>query len=187
MRAIVSAIAAIVLAVVAAGDAFAHVTLATQKAPASSTYRAVLRVPHGCNGTATTAIRVKIPEGVIAVKPMPKPGWELSTKVGEYEKAYEYYGHTVTRGVQVISWTGGHLPAAWYNEFIFIARLPDAPAGTMVYFPVVQECVKGVNRWIAIPAEGKSASHYDEPAPSVMLTEPRPHSHHPVHHHSHHH
>lgn len=171
MRPIVFTIAVMVLTVFAVSGALAHVTLATHEAPAGSTYRAVLRVPHGCNGSATTAIRVQIPKGVIAVKPMPKPGWELSTKVGDYEKSYVYYGHTLTRGVKEIAWTGGQLPDAWYDEFIFRGRLPDAPAGTVIYFPVVQECVKGVQRWIAIPAPGKSAEDYDEPAPGLILTE----------------
>ncbi|MDN5850920.1 MAG: DUF1775 domain-containing protein [Nitrococcus sp.] len=171
MRPIVCIFAVIIFTTVASGDALAHVTLAIQEAPAGSNYRAVLRVPHGCNGSATTAIRVQIPKGVIAVKPMPKPGWELRTKVGDYEKSYEYYGQTLTRGVKEIAWTGGNLPDAWYDEFVFRGRLPDAPAGTEVYFPVVQECVKGVQRWIAIPAPGKSAQDYDEPAPGLKLSE----------------
>ena len=45
--------------------ALAHITLETQEAAAGSTYKAVLRVPHGCEGKATTAVRVQIPEGVI--------------------------------------------------------------------------------------------------------------------------
>ncbi|RUT90665.1 DUF1775 domain-containing protein, partial [Mesorhizobium sp. M7A.T.Ca.US.000.02.2.1] len=47
--------------------AFAHITFETQEAAVGSTYKAVLRVPHGCEGKATTAVRVQIPEGVIAV------------------------------------------------------------------------------------------------------------------------
>jgi uncharacterized protein YcnI len=69
---------AALLGIIAEG-ASAHVTLETEKAPANSTYKAVLRVGHGCEGKPTTAIRVKVPEGVFAVKPMPKPGWRLAT------------------------------------------------------------------------------------------------------------
>src|SRR5690625_4471055 len=150
MRFVFAATAAAVLALAMTSAAFAHVTLATQKAPSGSTYKAILRVGHGCDGSATTAIRVKIPEGVIAVKPMPKPGWKLTTKEGDYAQAYEYYGETLTHGVTQIAWTDGHLPDAWYDEFVFRVRLPDAPAGTTVYFPVVQECVDGVHRWISV-------------------------------------
>jgi uncharacterized protein YcnI len=39
--------------------------------------------------------------------------------------------------------------------------------------PVVQECEKGIHRWIEIPAEGKSADDYKEPAPGIKLL-PRP-------------
>jgi uncharacterized protein YcnI len=34
---------------------------------------------------------------------------------------------------------------------------------------VVQECEKGVHRWIEIPAAGKPASEYPEPAPALKL------------------
>ena len=60
------------------GDASAHVTLERQEAPVGSSYKAVLRVPHGCGGSPTTAIRVRVPAGIIGVKPMPKPGWQLN-------------------------------------------------------------------------------------------------------------
>ena len=43
--------------------ASAHVTLERQEAPVGSSYKAVLRVPHGCDGSPTTAIRVRVPAG----------------------------------------------------------------------------------------------------------------------------
>src|SRR5258708_40281803 len=66
--------------------AFAHITLETQQAPVGASYKAVMRVPHGCEGTATTAIRVRVPDGMIGVKPMPKAGWQLNTVTGKYAK-----------------------------------------------------------------------------------------------------
>jgi uncharacterized protein YcnI len=39
----------------------------------------------------------------------------------------------------------------------------------MLYFPVVQECEKGVHRWIEIPAAGKSPGDYPSPAPGLKL------------------
>jgi uncharacterized protein YcnI len=130
----------------------------------------VLRVPHGCEKTATTAIRVKIPEGVIGVKPMPKSGWTLATTSAKYPKAYRLFHADVTEGVSEIAWSGGKLPDAWYDEFVFMTFLAgDLEAGKTVYFPVVQECEKGVHRWIEIPAAGKSAGDYPEPAPGLTL------------------
>ena len=150
--------------------ALAHATLETKQAPAGTSYKAVVRIGHGCEGTATTTVRVRIPEGVIAVKPMPKAGWQLSTVEGDYAKPYDYYGKPLTRGVTEVVWSGGNLPDAHYDEFIFRAFLPNEPAGTVIHFPIVQECEKGVHRWIEIPEPGKSADDYKEPAPSVTLT-----------------
>ena len=66
-----------------------------------------------------SAIRVKLPEGVIVAKPMPKPGWQLATIKGKYAKAYDYYGSSLSEGVTEIDWTGGNLPDDWYDEFVF--------------------------------------------------------------------
>jgi uncharacterized protein YcnI len=158
------------LAVLFGTPAAAHVTLEAQEAKVGSSYKAVLRVPHGCEGTATTTIRVKIPEGVIGVKPMPKPGWTLTTVSGKYPKPYDLFHRQLTEGVVEISWSGGKLPDEWYDEFVFQGYLAgDLDPVKPVYFPVVQECEKGVHRWIEIPASGKSPSDYPEPAPALKL------------------
>ena len=76
-----------------------------------------------------------------------------------------------SEGVTEIAWTGGELPDDWYDEFVFRARLTDFPIGSIVYFPIVQECAEGaVHRWIEIPEAGKSADDYEEPAPGVTIT-----------------
>ena len=155
-----------------AGHALAHVTLEVGEAKAGSTYKAVLRVPHGCDGKATIAVRVQIPDGVIAVKPMPHAGWELSTKIEPFAAPVKYFGDTLSEGVREIVGTGGNLPDAWYDEFVFRGRLPEEGAGTTIYFPVVQECEGGaVDRWIEIPEAGKSADDYEKPAPGLKLIE----------------
>jgi uncharacterized protein YcnI len=150
--------------------ATAHVTLESREAPVGAPYKAVLRVPHGCEGTATTSLRVRIPEGVIGVKPMPKPGWTLSTVKGKYPKTYSLYHAQVSEGVTEISWAGGALPDAWYDEFVFQAFLTDdLEPGKTLYIPVVQECEKGVHRWIEIPAAGHGGHDLKEPAPGLKL------------------
>lgn len=162
--------AAVALSCLPVVGALAHTSLEARQAPSGSLYKAVLRVGHGCEGSATTSLRVQIPEGVIAVKPMPKAGWTLATKEGQYAQPYDYYDEKLTKGVTEIVWSGGTLADAHYDEFVFRAKLPEKPAGTVVYFPVVQECEKGVHRWIEIPEPGKSDHDYKEPAPGVTLT-----------------
>jgi len=158
------------LAVAFVAPAAAHVTLENQEAKVGASYKAVFRVPHGCDGTATTAIRIKIPEGIIGVKPMPKSGWTLATVTGKYPKAYDLYHRQVTEGVTEVSWSGGKLLDDWYDEFVFQGFLAgDLDPAKPMYFPVVQECEKGVHRWIEIPVPGKSSSDYPEPAPVLKL------------------
>jgi periplasmic copper chaperone A len=154
-----------------ASPAFAHATLEVQEAPVNSTYKGVMRVPHGCEGMPTLKVRIRIPEGVIAVKPMPKPGWTLETVKGKYGKTYDYFGTPMSEGVQEIVWTGKLLDEH-YDEFVFRARLTDSlPTGQMLYFPAVQECEAGkAERWIEIPDAGKSANDYKFPAPGLRLS-----------------
>ena len=150
--------------------AFAHITLENQQAAVGASYKAVLRVPHGCEGSATVALRVRIPEGFIEVKPMPKPGWKLDVVRGKYQKPMSVRGTSVTEGVTEVDWSGGNLPDAYYDEFVFAGYIGDeAQAGQTMYFPVVQECEKGVNRWIEIPREGAHADHGEAGEPAAAL------------------
>lgn len=150
----------------------AHITLETRQAPLGSSYKAVVRVPHGCDGTATTAIRIKIPEGVVSIKPMPKPGWSIELKKDKYAKTHDAAENAkVSEGVVEIAWSGGKLPDSYYDEFVFRGYLAgDLEPGKPLYFPIVQECEKGVHRWIEIPAAGKSTDDYPEPAAELMIT-----------------
>ncbi|KLK92941.1 hypothetical protein AA309_11910 [Microvirga vignae] len=153
-----------------AGPALAHTTLETQQAPVNSTYKAVLRVGHGCDGAPTLKLRVRVPEGVIAVKPMPKSGWTMETVKGTYDQPYDYHGTPTTEGVKEIIWTGKLLDEH-YDEFVFRAFLTDhLKPDTTLYFPTVQECGGGkADRWIEIPAEGKKVDDYRYPAPGLKL------------------
>jgi len=161
-----AAVAAALLAAPAAVRA--HVTLEQQEAAAGTNYRATFRVPHGCEGEATTAIRVRIPAGVARALPMPKAGWELSTEKGPLPQPIsDGHGGQITEGVTEVRWTGGRLLHEHYDEFVVRVRLPDAP-GTTLWFPVVQECENGkVSRWIEVPAEGAAEPRY--PAARLRL------------------
>ncbi|HLH98002.1 MAG TPA: YcnI family protein [Xanthobacteraceae bacterium] len=156
------------VALSASVPAFAHITLENQQAEIGRSYKAVLRVPHGCNGSATIAVKVRIPDGFTDVKPMPKPGWKLDVMRGEYEKPASVRGTNVGEGVTEVDWTGGNLPDAYYDEFVLTGYVGDgAQAGDTMYFRVVQECEKGINRWIEIPQDGKAEP--EEPAAALKL------------------
>ena len=176
MSKLVILVGAIVLAV---SPVSAHISLETKQAAIGSAYKAVFAVPHGCKGSPTIKIRVQIPEGVIAVKPMPKAGWNVEAISGKYTAEYDYHGTKLSEGVKEVVWSGGKLPDHNYDEFVISTFLtaglkPD----TTLYFPVVQECEQGISRWIDIPAEGQPGqTGHDEgsksPAPGVKLM-PKP-------------
>src|SRR5438874_1917484 len=93
-----------------AAPASAHITLERKQATPGSSYKAVLAVPHGCAKSATIRITVTVPEGVIAVKPMPKAGWTVETAGAKYAQTYNFmHGITYSEGVREITWKGGRL------------------------------------------------------------------------------
>ncbi|WP_394788808.1 YcnI family protein [Rhodoferax sp.] len=151
-----------------ASASFAHIVLADSAALGNTGYSAALRVGHGCNGAATTAIRVTVPAGFKDAKPQPKAGWVLSTTVGKLEKPFDDHGKQITEGVTSITWTaapGNALPDAYFDEFVLRGSLPGE-AGVM-WFKVLQTCETGSVDWAEIPAAGKSA--HDLKSPAAML------------------
>jgi len=167
------AAAAVAVAVVAAGPASAHVTLQPTEAVAGTYLQAMLSVPHGCDGASTVAIRVKLPDGVLSVKPQMKPGWTVEIKTRKLEgELPKLHGKTITETVDEVAWRGGPLPDNLYDSFGLIMKLPEG--GKTLYFPVVQECDKGVSRWIEIPAAGQKPGELHHPAPALRLTPKAP-------------
>jgi uncharacterized protein YcnI len=161
------------VAMLAAWPAAAHVSLENRQAAVGASYKAVFTVPHGCAGSPTVRIRVQIPEGVIAAKPMPKAGWNVEAIRGKYATEYDYHGSKLSEGVKEVVWSGGKLPDHHYEEFVVSTFLTPGlkPNGTL-YFPVVQECEQGVSRWIDIPSEGQGGHGEGSktPAPGLKLT-----------------
>jgi len=162
----IAALAAATLSAISL-PAHAHATLEVREAQIGSTYRAVMRIPHGCGTEATHTVRVQIPEGFFNAKPMPKAGWELETVTGPYENTYVNHGTELTEGVIEIVWSGGHLPNEWYDEFIFRGTFADSLEPGRFYFPTIQECANGEDAWIDTSGEPGAS----RPAPSVTLTQ----------------
>ena len=153
--------AALLLA--AGAPAAAHITLETAEAAAGSYYKAVFRVGHGCKGSPTTSIRVRIPDGVIAAKPQPKSGWQVDTIKDE--------AHGRGAAVREVVWTG-RLLDEHYDEFVVRMKLPDTPGATLL-FPVIQACEQGEQRWVESAGPGRPAGHDRMTAPLLRLT-PKP-------------
>jgi uncharacterized protein YcnI len=162
-------------AVATATAARAHAVLERGEAPADSFFKAVLGIPHGCDGKPTLRVRVRIPEGVLGVKPQPKPGWELAVRKEKLEAPVkDSHGATITEAVAEVTWSGS-LADAHYDEFAMQMRLPDRPGETL-YFATVQECDGAAHRWIEIPRPGQSRGELKAPAPALrLLPKAQPH------------
>ena len=141
-------------AVLTAGGASAHVSVQPATATAGSYQVLRFGVGHGCDGAATTSVRIEIPAGVSIANPQPKPGWRLSVERARGQPA------TVT----AIVWTGG-LAADRFDEFLMLAKLPST-SGPLA-FPAIQSCGAKENRWVELPVPG--AARPQHPAPILTL------------------
>lgn len=155
---------------------FSHVVLQNRTETALSTYKAVMLVGHGCDGSATNQVRVTVPAGFQGAKPMPKPGWNLSTKSGKLATPYDNgHGGMVTEGVSEVTWVAtskdSALPDAQFDEFVFRGRVPKE-AGPM-WFKVFQGCEKGSTDWAEIPTSGTSTKGLKAPAALLEILPPK--------------
>jgi periplasmic copper chaperone A len=162
---------AILAVITPASAVFGHVVLEDQAALAGRSYKAVLKVGHGCEGSPTTAIQVTIPAGFTGAKPMPKVGWRLDIKTVILAVPYDSYGKQVTEDVSEITWTAASkaswLPEAHYDEFVLHGGLPKKEG--VMWFKVLQTCDKGRNDWSQIPAAGVDTHSLKSPAAQLEI------------------
>lgn len=110
-------------------------------------FKATFAIPHGCEGSTTTKITIKIPEGIISAKPMPKANWTLTTDTNDYAKSYQQYGKNITNGATSISWKG-QLPDQFYDEFTVTGYFAEnITKGREIYLPIIQTCEQGELLW----------------------------------------
>jgi len=152
--------------IVCAASAQSHVVLQDPAAAPGTTYRAALQIGHGCEGSPTTGVRVLIPEGFQATKPMPKPGWTVVAKVAKLAKPFTLHGRTISEDVVEVSWSANSkdsaLPDAFFDEFVLRGTTPHQ-AGPL-WFKVLQTCEKGQIDWAQTPAHGSFSKGLESPA-----------------------
>lgn len=154
-----------------AGTAQAHIVLEQREAEAGSIYKAVLKVGHGCDGSATRQLVVTLPAGLRGAKPVPKPGWRLGLRMEKLAQPFESHGKPITEGLAEVSWTAlseaDQLQDAWYDEFELRAGLPDQPGE--LWFKVRQVCALGESNWAEVPAAGASTKGLKLPAARLLV------------------
>jgi uncharacterized protein YcnI len=152
----------------------AHVVLAEPSAAAGSSYRATFKVGHGCDGSPITELIVRLPLGVKAAKPMPKPGWTVERRIDKLATPYTLHARTVTEDVREIRWKGGPLPDGFYDEFVVQLQVPEQSGPQ--WFAVTQVCEQGRIDWAEVPSEGTSTRGLKAPA-ALLQVLPAEHGH----------
>lgn len=163
-------------ALLAPHQALAHAVINEGTAEAGAFSFITLRITHGCGGSPTTQVRMKIPEGVTRVSPKFLGNWSVEKRMKTLDPPYrDEVGNLVTETVDEIVWSGGSLPDGYYGEFQVRALMPDDP-GRVLWFKTIQNCEEGTIRWIEVPPrEGQSPYELKEPSPFIRLTE-KPHA-----------
>jgi periplasmic copper chaperone A len=127
-----------------AAPAGAHVKPNKAKAKAGSRQEIRFTIEHGCNGSPTTKLTIKLPKGVTVPVPTKRTGWTASVTA------------------DTVIWSGGTLGAKTKGEFGLTMTFPNT-RGVTLGFPMVQTCKTGTVRWIEGPQS-------DYPTPTVALT-----------------
>ncbi len=135
-----------------AAAASAHIDPDPKEAQAGSEQSVGFTVQHGCEGSPTVELAMRLPDGVTTATPEPLDGWNGSIDGS------------------VVTFTGGPLPDDQMLTFRVQMTLPPTPDLT-IYFPFVQRCEVGEIRWIDQPTDG-STTELDEPAPAMRLVGP---------------
>jgi uncharacterized protein YcnI len=160
----VTTVAALPLLVLGlASPAGAHVTITPSTTAAGA--RAVLdvHVPHGCDGSATTAVTIRIPDEIEAVLPSPSEPWDQELETASSD------GEVGERVVAVTYRTDTPLSDDREDVFALTVELPETEGATLV-FPTVQTCEQGDAAWIEVPEPGQDPEELVLPAPVVVVT-----------------
>lgn len=155
MRKLVVMCASVLVVLVAAGPALAHVTVQPTEAVTGSFSRFVVRVPTERDDASTIRVEVEFPP-MAFVSFMDVPGWERTVEMQTLDEPLEVFGEELTETVGTVTWEGGEIEPGEFEEFGFSARMPDEV--TTLEFAAIQTYDSGeVVRWIG-PEES------DEPA-----------------------
>lgn len=153
------------------GPANAHVSAGGSTTEAGEYTVLTVSVPHGCDGSATTKVAIKIPADVLAVTPTRNPFWDVSTTIEKLAKpTKDAHGNAVTERTGTVTYTATTpLPDGQRDAFELSFQIPDK-AGETLAFPTIQTCEKGETAWVEVPTKGQDAEALEHPAPAFVIT-----------------
>lgn len=164
-----------VAAAVAVGQpASAHVAIAEEEVEAGSSAILTFVVPHGCDDSPTTQIRIQMPESIPTVTPTVNANWDAEKVTEDLETPIEgSHGEQLTERVSEVVYSARTpLADGFRDTFELSVKIPPDAAGEPLFFPTIQTCETGETAWIEIPEEGQGLDELESPAPGVMVVAP---------------
>jgi copper(I)-binding protein len=164
---------ATLLTLVGIATATAHAVLDRSLITPGQSINLSLAIEHGCNGSATTALRLQLPDGLLVETANNAEGFRAETVKARFERSWTGPQGPVTEGVKEIIWSGGNLPNKTRGEFSFAIHVSaDLKATGSLALPVIQTCASGENRWIEFADTQSGRDMLKSPAPVLMLVKP---------------
>jgi len=172
-------VAAVLVTVIGlAGPAGAHVTVTPSTTAAGAHAVLDFSVSHGCEGSSTTEITIRIADEINAVAPTRNALWDVEKDVVELDPPVtDSHGNQVTERVASVTYrTDAPLPDGYREVFELSVQLPEAE-GTTLVFPTIQTCEQGEAAWIQVAEDGESEADLELPAPAFVVTAAEPGGH----------
>jgi periplasmic copper chaperone A len=121
----------------------AHITPKPSKVALGATTDVSFTIGHGCSGSSTVSVAVKLPTGVTATA-NPVKGWTPALANG------------------VITYRAA-TPLPTKKTATFSLKVTFPKTSQLAYFPIVQTCTKGLLKWVSLDHDS------DLPAPAVAV------------------
>lgn len=160
------------LVLLAAGPAFAHVSVQPGQAEKGGYSTIDFKVPNERDDSSTVKLEVTLPSDhpLTSVMPQPVPGWDIKVTKSKLAKPVEVHGEKVSEAVTKVTWSGGKIEPGMFQQFpLSVGQLPE-DADQLVFKALQTYDNKEVVRWIEEPKEG--AAEPENPAPVLKLVAP---------------
>ncbi len=168
MKKIVLVLATMLGVALAAGPAFAHVTVDPSQANQGGYATVTFKVPNEKDDASTVQVEVEIPtdQPIASVSVQPVPGWTATVTKTPLSAPVTTDDGQVSEAVSKITWAGGQIQPGQFQSFP--VSMGPLPKRDEVVFKTLQTYSDGdVARWIELTPAG--GAEPERPAPVLML------------------
>lgn len=158
--------------VLGASPASAHVSIQEDVQAADSYALLSFGVPHGCDESPTTKVRIQLPDSIPTATPSINPNWDIEIIKEQLDPPLETgHGEALTEGISEVVFTAKTpLEPGYRDDLKLTVHIPAEAAGTTLAFPTIQECVEGQTAWTQVASDGQNPDELESPAPTVTVT-----------------